>query len=69
MFPKSSSKKLFSRPSVGVLSFEGLIAAMSFSSVVSTDAKLIFALRKLYKGTILDTIPNHTTFVIEPYAG
>jgi type II secretory pathway pseudopilin PulG len=38
-------------------------------SVVSTDAKLIFALRKLYKGTILDTIPNHTTFVIEPYAG
>ena len=38
-------------------------------SVVSTDAKLIFALRKLYKGTILDTIPNHTTFVIETYAG
>ena len=38
-------------------------------SVVSTDAKLIFALRKLYKGTILDTTPNHTTFVIEPYAG
>ena len=38
-------------------------------SVVSTDAKLLFALRKLYKGTILDTIPNHTTFVIEPYAG
>jgi len=24
-------------------------------------------LHKLYKGVILDTIPNHTTFVIEPY--
>ncbi|HJQ97468.1 MAG TPA: type II secretion system protein [Candidatus Polarisedimenticolaceae bacterium] len=38
-------------------------------SVVTTDPKLVFALRKLYKGVILDTIPNHTTFVIEPYAG
>ena len=36
-------------------------------SIVTTDAKLVNALHKLYKGIILDTIPNHTTFVIEPY--
>jgi hypothetical protein len=38
-------------------------------SVVTTDPKLIEALRKLYKGTILNTLPNRTTFIIEPYAG
>ena len=38
-------------------------------SVVTTDPKLVDALRRLYKGVVLDTIPNHTTFVIEPYAG
>ena len=38
-------------------------------SVVTTDPKLVNALRKLYKGTILNTLPNHTTFIIEPYAG
>jgi type II secretory pathway pseudopilin PulG len=38
-------------------------------SVVTTDPKLVNALRRLYKGTILNTLPNHTTFIIEPYAG
>lgn len=47
-------------PSTGVL--------VGFS-IVTTDAKLVYALRRLYKGTVLDTIPNHTTFVIEPYNG
>ena len=36
-------------------------------SIVTTDAALSAAVHKLYKGTVLDTIPNHTTFVIEPY--
>ena len=38
-------------------------------SVVTSDPKLVEALRRLYKGTILSTLPNHTTFIIEPYAG
>ena len=36
-------------------------------SIVTFDPALAAALHKLYKGVILDTIPNHTTFVIEPY--
>ena len=46
-------------PSTGVL--------IGFS-IVTTDLALADAVHKLYKGTILDTVPNHTTFVIEPYA-
>jgi prepilin-type N-terminal cleavage/methylation domain-containing protein len=38
-------------------------------SVVTSDPQLIIALHRIYKGVILDTIPNHTTFVIEPYNG
>ena len=38
-------------------------------SIVTDDPALANALHKLYKGIILDTIPNHTTFVIEPYTG
>ena len=45
-------------PSTGVL--------VGFS-IVTTDPALSAAVHKLYKGMILDTIPNHTTFVIEPY--
>jgi prepilin-type N-terminal cleavage/methylation domain-containing protein len=37
-------------------------------SIVTTDLALADALHKLFKGTLLDTIPNHTTFVIEPYS-
>lgn len=48
------------QPSTGVL--------VGFS-IVTTDAKLVNALHKLYKGVVLDTIPNHTTLVIEPYGG
>ena len=36
-------------------------------SIVTDDPKLVFALHRIYKGIILDTIPNHTTFVITPY--
>jgi prepilin-type N-terminal cleavage/methylation domain-containing protein len=36
-------------------------------SIVTTDPALTDAVHKLYKGTVLDTLPNHTTFVIEPY--
>ena len=36
-------------------------------SIVTTDPDLAASLRKIYKGVIIDTIPNHTTFVIEPY--
>jgi prepilin-type N-terminal cleavage/methylation domain-containing protein len=46
-------------PSTGVL--------VGFS-IVTTDPNLMNALHKLYKGVVLDTIPNHTTFVIEPYS-
>lgn len=38
-------------------------------SIVTDDPNLVNALHKLYKGIVLDTIPNHTTFVIEPYNG
>lgn len=38
-------------------------------SIVTTDLALVDALRKIFKGTLIDTIPNHTTFVIEPYSG
>jgi len=37
-------------------------------SIVTTDLALSDALHKIFKGTLLDTIPNHTTFVIEPYS-
>ena len=37
-------------------------------SVVTSDPALAAAVHKIYKGTVIDTIPNHTTFVIEPYA-
>jgi len=47
-------------PSTGVL--------VGFS-IVTNDPELAAAVRRLYKGMILDTIPNHTTFVIEPYNG
>ncbi len=36
-------------------------------SIVTTDLALADALKKIFKGTLIDTIPNHTTFVIEPY--
>jgi len=36
-------------------------------SIVTSDAALADAVHKIFKGTIIDTIPNHTTFVIEPY--
>lgn len=36
-------------------------------SIVTTDLALSDALHKIFKGTLIDTIPNHTTFVIEPY--
>lgn len=36
-------------------------------SIVTTDPELAAMLHRIYKGVILDTIPNHTTFVIEPY--
>jgi prepilin-type N-terminal cleavage/methylation domain-containing protein len=45
-------------PSTGVL--------VGFS-IVSDDPRLSVALHHVYKGLTLDTIPNHTTFVIEPY--
>lgn len=47
-------------PSTGVL--------VGFS-IVTKDPKLADALHKMYKGIVLDTIPDHTTFVIEPYSG
>jgi prepilin-type N-terminal cleavage/methylation domain-containing protein len=37
-------------------------------SIATSDPALAAALHKMYKGIILDTIPNHTTFVIEPYS-
>ena len=37
-------------------------------SIATTDPALAAALHNMYKGIILDTIPNHTTFVIEPYS-
>jgi prepilin-type N-terminal cleavage/methylation domain-containing protein len=46
------------QPSTGVL--------VGFS-IVTDDPALADAVHKIFKGTILDTIPNHTTFVIEPY--
>ena len=46
------------QPSTGVL--------VGFS-IVTNDPMLAFYLKKVYKGIIIDTIPNHTTFVIEPY--
>jgi prepilin-type N-terminal cleavage/methylation domain-containing protein len=36
-------------------------------SIVTYDPELAQALHRIYKGLILDTIPNHTTLVIEPY--
>ena len=36
-------------------------------SIVTSDPALASAVHKIFKGTVLDTIPNHTTFVIEPY--
>ncbi len=45
-------------PSTGVL--------VGFS-IVTNDPDLAAAVHRIYKGTLLDTIPNHTTFVIEPY--
>jgi prepilin-type N-terminal cleavage/methylation domain-containing protein len=36
-------------------------------SIVTSDPKLAEAVHKIYQGAILDTVPNHTTFVIEPY--
>jgi hypothetical protein len=36
-------------------------------SIATNDPALAMWLKRLYKGAILDTIPNHTTFVIEPY--
>jgi hypothetical protein len=36
---------------------------------VTSDPALTDALHKVFKGTILDTIPNHTTFVIDPFNG
>ena len=36
-------------------------------SIVTDDPKLVNALHKIYKGIVLDTIPDHTTFVITPY--
>jgi prepilin-type N-terminal cleavage/methylation domain-containing protein len=44
----------------------GVIVGFSIST---TDPALAAAVHKMYKGIILDTIPNHTTFVIEPYNG
>jgi prepilin-type N-terminal cleavage/methylation domain-containing protein len=38
-------------------------------SIVTGDARLTQALHAMYKGIVLDTVPNHTTFVIEPYNG
>ena len=38
-------------------------------SIVTSDPALAAAVHKIYQGTVLDTIPNHTTFVIEPYHG
>jgi type II secretory pathway pseudopilin PulG len=46
------------QPSTGVL--------VGFS-ISTQDPKLADWLKKLYKGRIIDTIPDHTTFVIEPY--
>ena len=43
----------------------GVIVGFSIST---TDPALAAALHNMYKGIILDTIPNHTTFVIEPYS-
>jgi prepilin-type N-terminal cleavage/methylation domain-containing protein len=43
----------------------GVIVGFSIST---PDPALAAALHKMYKGIILDTIPNHTTFVIEPYS-
>jgi prepilin-type N-terminal cleavage/methylation domain-containing protein len=45
-------------PSTGVL--------VGFS-IVTNDPELAWYVKKIYKGVIIDTIPNHTTFVIEPY--
>jgi prepilin-type N-terminal cleavage/methylation domain-containing protein len=36
-------------------------------SIVTNDPALAAAVKKIFKGTVIDTIPNHTTFVIEPY--
>ena len=47
---------------------EPAAGAMVGFAVVTTDPKLLDELRKLYKGRIL-TLPHHTTFIIEPYAG
>jgi prepilin-type N-terminal cleavage/methylation domain-containing protein len=44
----------------------GVIVGFSIST---SDPALSAALHKIYKGIVLDTIPNHTTFVIEPYHG
>ena len=37
-------------------------------SIVTSDPALAAAVHRIFKGTLLDTIPNHTTFVIEPYS-
>ncbi len=37
-------------------------------SIVTNDPGLAAAVHRIYKGILLDTIPNHTTFVIEPYS-
>jgi len=36
-------------------------------SIVTDDPALADAVHKIFKGTVIDTVPNHTTFVIEPY--
>ena len=38
-------------------------------SIVTSDPALANALHHMYKGIVLDTIPDHTTFVIEPFLG
>ena len=47
-----------SQPSTGVI--------VGFS-IVTTDPKLAEAVHRIFQGTLLDTVPLHTTFVIEPY--
>jgi len=37
-------------------------------SIVTYDPDLAAALHRIYKGVVIDTVPNHTTFVIEPYS-
>jgi prepilin-type N-terminal cleavage/methylation domain-containing protein len=54
--------------SAGVATQPGTGVMVGFS-IVTTDPALTAALHHMYKGIILDTIPNHTTFVIQAYPG